>query len=296
MFDVKQFVDGLHDYIGRALQPLADRIKALESREPIAGKDGRDGRDGVDGKSIAAADVAPMLRELVAAIPAPKDGQKGDPGADGKDGAPGPKGDKGDPGESVRGEKGDAGERGADGISPTPEAVALALEPHIARWALDFERRAQDILQRAIDRMPAPRDGKDGKDGANGMNGKDGANGLDGLGFDDMRVEQIGERGIAVIFERGAIRKEFALTLPAMIYRGVYREGQTYQRGDTATWAGSLWHCERETTDKPEGAEKAWTLCTKRGRDGRDGDRGPEGKQGPAGRDGNPPRLVNGIS
>lgn len=293
MLDLKRFADAVHDYIGRALQPLADRIKAIESREPVNGKDGR---DGIDGKSVTVDDVVPMLRELVAAIPPAKDGERGAQGEPGRDGAMGPRGERGEPGESVRGEKGDTGERGekgADGISPTPEAVALALEPHIAKWALDFERRAQDVLQRAVDRMPAPRDGKDGADG---INGKDGANGLDGLGFDDMRIEQVGERGIAVVFERGSQRKECVLTLPAMIYRGVYRDGQTYQRGDTATWGGSLWHCDKDTTDKPEGAEKAWTLCTKRGRDGRDGERGAEGKQGPAGRDGNPPKLTSNIS
>ena len=44
-----------------------------------------------------------------------------------------------------------------------------------------------------------------------------------------------------------------------------------YERGDTVTWAGSLWHCNEPTTTKPGNAQRAWTLCTKHGRDGRDG-------------------------
>lgn len=63
------------------------------------------------------------------------------------------------------------------------------------------------------------------------------------------------------------------LGIPAMIYRGVFKEGQGYEKGDTVTWGGSLWHCdEAETTSKPDGAEKHWTLAAKKGRDGRDGE------------------------
>jgi hypothetical protein len=56
---------------------------------------------------------------------------------------------------------------------------------------------------------------------------------------------------------------------PAMIYRGVWREG-VHVPGDVATWAGSAWHCQRETTDKP-GTSDAWRLMVKSGRDGKDG-------------------------
>lgn len=257
MLDWKRLIDGVHDYMERALAPLAQRISALEMREPERGEKG----------------------------------ERGDRGEQGPEGPPGERGEKGTDGE--RGEQGPRGERGADGVSPTPEQVASALEPQLAKWALDFERRAQDVLQRAIDRMPAPKDGRDGRDG---INGKDGADGRDGLGFDDMRVELSGERGFALVFERGADARRFEFALPAMIYRGVYREGQKYQRGDVATFGGSLWHCNEDTDTKPQETEKAWTLCAKRGRDGRDGERGPEGKQGPAGRDlRDPGRLSNGI-
>jgi hypothetical protein len=50
-----------------------------------------------------------------------------------------------------------------------------------------------------------------------------------------------------------------------MIYRGIWSE-QQYAKGDTATWNGSLWHCERPTKSKP-GAGEDWKLVAKAGRD-----------------------------
>ncbi|MDT7536169.1 hypothetical protein OVY48_22495 [Sphingobium sp. SA2] len=57
---------------------------------------------------------------------------------------------------------------------------------------------------------------------------------------------------------------------PPMIYRGVFADGETYDPGNTATYGGSLWHCNEATKERPGDASKAWTLCVKRGRDGKD--------------------------
>lgn len=54
----------------------------------------------------------------------------------------------------------------------------------------------------------------------------------------------------------------------AMIYRGVWADGE-FTRGDTATWDGSLWHCERPTKEKP-GVSADWKLVAKRGTNGKD--------------------------
>jgi hypothetical protein len=60
------------------------------------------------------------------------------------------------------------------------------------------------------------------------------------------------------------------IELPAMEYKGVWRESEgEYRKGHTVTQSGSLWHCNRPTTDKP-GTSDAWTLCAKAGRDGKD--------------------------
>jgi hypothetical protein len=104
--------------------------------------------------------------------------------------------------------------------------------------------------------------------------GRDGATGKDGepgLGFDDLTVERVNERCIVLKFVRGERVKDFPVDLPAVIYRGVYTEGIAYEHGDLVTWAGGLWHANQPTVTKPGAGNKAWTLCTKAGRDGRDG-------------------------
>ena len=53
-----------------------------------------------------------------------------------------------------------------------------------------------------------------------------------------------------------------------MNYRGVWQPGQ-YERGAVVTHAGSMFHCNNETDDKP-GESSAWVLCCKKGRDGKD--------------------------
>ena len=129
------------------------------------------------------------------------------------------------------------------------------------------------------------RDGRDGAPGApgaqgtagdpgrDGADGKDGADGRDGLGFDDLTVEYDGERSFSFKFVQGDRVKSFGpFIVPALIYRGVFKAGETYQRGDTVTWAGSLWHASDVTTAKPGDAapeSRAWQLCVKKGADAR---------------------------
>jgi integrin beta 3 len=116
-----------------------------------------------------------------------------------------------------------------------------------------------------------------GKDGDKGEPGRDGA---DGVGFDDVEVIHDGARGFTFRFAKSDRVKEFPFTVPVMIYRGVFKEGETYQRGDTCTWGGSLWHCDADTADKPDGQQKHWTLAAKRGRDGKDGVLKPSATEG----------------
>jgi hypothetical protein len=100
-------------FIRKMLEPVDDRIKALEGRivekgdpgkdgEP--GRDGKDGIPGADGKSISADDVAPLVESAIArglleterrgmdmiqraieAIPKPEKGADGTNGKDGLD-------------------------------------------------------------------------------------------------------------------------------------------------------------------------------------------------------------------
>lgn len=118
--------------------------------------------------------------------------------------------------------------------------------------------------------------------------------GRDGIDADEFQEEL--EDGGRVLVRRairaGQIVKEYRHQTQAMLYRGVFREGQEYLPGDTVTFGGSLWHCNVPTSEKPldnAGAKGPWTLAAKRGRDGKDGERGllgPKGEKGDPGRDG----------
>ncbi|WP_122523591.1 phage portal protein [Pseudomonas viridiflava] len=96
-------------------------------------------------------------------------------------------------------------------------------------------------------------------------------------GVASLAVEQNGERGFKAVAQLSSGKtEEKALTIPVMIYRGVFT-GASHTPGDTVTWAGSLWHCDEPTSDKPgELNSKGWRLAVKKGRDGKDGNHGKD--------------------
>lgn len=187
-------------YVERSVRSLADRIAAIEARQPARGEKGETGERG----------------------PAGERGAEGAPGRDGRDGQPGIPGRDG--------EKGVPGTDGRDGI-----------------------------------------DGKDGRDGA------------DGLGFDDLSVEQDSDGRVTLRFVRGERVKEFALRFPVFIDRGVYREGESYERGNGTTFGGSYWLAQKDGALGKPGQSDDWRLAVKKGRDGRDGEKGERGVQGEKG-------------
>lgn len=246
MLDQQRLVDGIHDYLRRVLVPLTQRVKALEDRPPEPGPKGdpgkgekgdpgppgEPGKDGRDGTSVSLEDVTRSIHESVRRVvaelmPAP---------------VPGPPGER--------------GRDGADGRSLTIDDVNPILEAVVDRWALAFERRAQDMLQRAIDKIPEPRDGHDGRDG---------------FSMEDFGAEFLDDgRTLRLTFSRGEQVIERAIRIPFPLYRGVYRAGDGYQQGDTVTFGGSLFIAMRDTNAKPE-TDDSWKLAVKRGRDGADG-------------------------
>lgn len=111
-----------------------------------------------------------------------------------------------------------------------------------------------------------------GKDGEPGKPGKDGKDGRDGFNLEEFDATVMDDgRTVLLSFDRGDFAYKVELGFPVMIYRGVFKDGE-YAKGDTVTWGGSLWHCDAEkTTEKPGDGSWAWTLCAKKGRDGKDG-------------------------
>ena len=71
------------------------------------------------------------------------------------------------------GERGEKGRDGADGKSLTVDDIRGLIELEMAKALLDLERRGMDAIQRSIERIPAPKDGKDGEKGADGLGWQD---------------------------------------------------------------------------------------------------------------------------
>lgn len=280
MFDGRAFgaeiVDVVKGYVGRALDPILRRLDDLErirpekgepglaGRDGVDGKDGRDGIDGKDGASVGRDDILAaiasdpsLIAEAVAkhleANP-PLAGRDGRDGIDGKDGLPGRDGIDGAPGRNGLDVKGLFRAEGNRLVAVMSDGTVIDLGVFV---------------------------GKDGKDGAPGRDG------IDGLGFEDMiEVLEDGGRTIVRRYARGEVVREFRHSVPALIYRGVYKAEHAYEAGDTVTWGGSIWHCGAATTDKPGEGSEAWTLAVKRGQNGRDGASGEKGEPGREGRPG----------
>jgi Collagen triple helix repeat (20 copies) len=185
---------------------------------------------------VLAAKVAALTAiEPVPGPPGPA-GDAGPQGEKGADGAQGPQGERGEVG--PEGARGEAGERGREGAG-------------IVAAAINREGELMLTLSDGSVLMPGRVDGRDG------------------LSIEDLSVENDGERTITLVFSRGDVRKEFSITFPVIIYRGIFEPGRDYAQGDSVTLSGSLFIAQAPTSTKP-GASDQWRLAVKRGADGRD--------------------------
>jgi len=267
---VRQFVDA-------ATAPLITRIAQLEAeRADVAGmvrtavaeavaqiepEEGAPGKDGADcDMDVVERTLTALVAKAVAEIPPPKDGEPGRPGSD-----------------------------------------------------VDMDA-VERMVTKAVAAIPKPKDGEPGKDGvslagalldnkgqlvltlSNGdvrelgvVVGKDGEPGERGFGLDDFDVRASDDlRKFELCFTRGDTTEIYPIGVPAVIYRGVWREGE-FTRGDAVTFGGSAWHCNKDTTAKP-GEGDDWTLMVKRGSPGKDGLPGKAGEPGAPGKPGSPGR------
>lgn len=178
------------------------------------------------------------LHTRIAVIEArqPERGEKGDPGKDGADGRD--------------------GENGRDGESPSVDAVAdtvaARFERRFADLSLSWERQARDMAEKAIDRMPRPKDGEPGRDGRD---------------FEQPEFVYDGRRSFTVRSLVNGEMIEQGFTLPIVIDAGFYREGDAYEKGDGVTFGGSYWIAQKGTDTKPEIGNTDWRLAVKKGRD-----------------------------
>jgi hypothetical protein len=274
-FDGKAFgaeiVGVVKDFVSRELAPLAARLASIEKRlaEMPAPKDGKD----ADPEMVASLvterlrgdlqelrdivrsmpewpvspDIPAMIAEAVAALPAPQDGK------------------------SIT----------ADDVRPlVEECVTKTVEalpvPKDGNPGKDGVGLAGALIDRGGNLVVTLTDGTTrelgivvGKDGDPGQPGKDGRDGFNLEDFDATVMDD--GRTVLLSFDKADYAYKVELGFPVMLYRGVFTERE-YERGDTVTWAGSLWHCDAvKTTEKPGDGSTSWTLAAKRGRDGKDG-------------------------
>jgi hypothetical protein len=285
-----QFVQVTRRLVSASVKPLAARVDRVEAR------------------LAAVPDQAAMERvanEAVARLPAPRNGKDAEPvdpvqlraivgeevaraiadmprPADGKDATP----------EQIRAVLLPELERaiaalpkpkdGVSGASIHPDTVALMV---------------RDAVDKAVAALPPAKDGEPGRDAAAlailpgidetrsyaaGTWAKH-ANGLwlaraqtsamagwecivagvAGVAFDCGAEREI---SLSARLSDGTVSHE-TFRLPVMIYRGVWRESE-HDAGDVVTWAGSAWHCQHKTNDKP-GDSDAWKLMVKHGAPGK---------------------------
>ena len=214
---------------------IDDAMSGIVIPEPEKGADGKDGKDGT---SVTIDDVKPLVDEAVAGIVIPE------------------------PDISHLEKRVDAAIAGIvipevkDGISPSADDVAKSLEHRFAEWALGFERKADEKLEKAIDKLKQPENGKDGRDAIPIEN------------FDVSLCPDLRTVKFSLSDGEKSIEKE--IKIPAILDRGVYSSNKSYEQGDAVTYAGGIFIAQ---VDNPTGAPETsqdWRLAVKRGRDGRE--------------------------
>jgi len=290
--------DGKDGLDGKDADPAVIRAAVREAVEALpAPKDGRDGKD-ADPEHVRT-----LVREAVEAIPKPQDG---------KDGAAGKDADQELIARLV-----------AEGVE---KALPVAVQKALDALTPDLIAKVAAAVPRPRDGIDGKdgRDGRDGKDGAAGRDGAeiqpvpaidpaksypqgtwakhagglwvtraqtDGMTGWDCIvnGLDVITVipgQDLRSLSLSTRCSNGAVAEK-TVSVPTMIYRGVWNSEELYHRGDSTTYGGSGWVLMAdEATGKPGDDGSGWQLSVKRGRDGKDGAKGEKGDRGPDGRPG----------
>ena len=163
-----------------------------------------------------------------------------------------------------------------DPIAPDMEAIGKLIDEGIAR---------------VVAQLPKPEKGEPGIGVAGGMIDREGdlvltlsngekrnvgrVVGNDGKSpppftLDDFDVEPVNERTIRLGFTKDNEKHTFELAFPVLIGRGIWSDGEDYERGDVVTWGGSAWEAvEPEKGIKPDLSSGGWRILAKRGRDGK---------------------------
>lgn len=198
-----------------------------------------------DGKSVTADDVRPILAEMVEsaakALPVPKDGKDG---TDGKDA---------DMAE-LKLHLAELVKHVNLPAPPSVDEVAAVFERRFSDLTLSWERQARDTFEKAVDRMPAPKDGRDALP----------------LESFDLRLED-DERTVTVKMQAGETVLEKSIKLATVLDRGQFKPDGKYEKGDGVSHGSCFWIAQKDDPEGVPGMGKSdWRLAVKKGRDGKD--------------------------
>lgn len=243
MPDFLKLAEIMGQQIKASLEPLQIKLDAQQKELDALRAENAELRT----KIPAPVDIAAIAKEAAELVPVPQDGKDGADGQDGKDGRDGKDGANG-----LDGKDGQDGKDGADGKDAAPvsevaiaDTVAAQFERRFSDLVLSWERQARDEFAKAVDRLPAPKDGKDG------------------LPADAVDIQQDGRTVTITVGE-----KSHTIKLDTVIDRGVWKDGE-FEKGDGVSYGGNFWIAQDDTSDCP-GTSKAWRLAVRKGRDGRD--------------------------
>lgn len=246
---MRAVADFVQAAIGDALRPFADRLAAVESRQPDRGEKGERGEigergekgvdgergiqgerglDGLHGEKGERGDIGPQGER----------GIQGEPGESGLDGLPGEKGERGDVGP-----QGERGERGPEG---PPGKL-----PQVRAWS-DGVWYEGDVVSAGGSTWQALRDTGKAPGHADWVclaaRGADGADGTDGRGFS---------------------------------VRGTWAEAESYAALDIVMLNGASFVARHDDPGPCPG--DGWQLWAAQGKTGKPGERGPKGDKGDRG-------------
>lgn len=191
-----------------------------------------------DGESVTAEDIRPMLAEMVGeavkALP---------PAAPGKDADM----------DALRSDLESLVKSIELPKAASVEEVAAFFERRFSDLTLHWERQVREDTSKALDRIPAPKDGRDA------------------LPLESFDIE-LGEDGrtVTVKMQAGEVVIEKSVKIASVIDRGVYSAEKGYEQGDGTTYGGCYWIAQKDAPEGVPGGSADWRLAVKKGRDGKD--------------------------
>lgn len=136
---------------------------------------------------------------------------------------------------------------------PTAEEIGGLFERRFSDLTLHWERSVREETIKALDRIPAPKDGRDA------------------LPLESFELE-LGEDGrtVTVKMQAGDALIEKSVKIASVIDRGVFSAEKSYEQGDGTTYGGCYWIAQKDEPAGVPGGSNDWRMAVKKGRDGKD--------------------------